>query len=172
MANCNNCNKKIGLFTKSEKIISDVYCIPCFTSLGYKDLMAIKSSLMSADEAANPEKYFSGASQLIKILNERKPLYDQMAVIFKPTRVHRYLNLHHQLDIEIDDESQMICIIKTYDKSYIRFSDFLDFTPGAGQFYYLKYKKIFGNEGFEQINTTAKDFDQMRSFFDGLKPKN
>jgi hypothetical protein len=128
------------------------------------------------EECIYPEKHFSSVSEVIKVLKERKTLYDQMATAFKPTCEYKYFGGGNaKLDIEVDEQAQIICFAKENSKTYFRFSDFININKMIA--YPWKYTiqfKIFGKETnilIDTRNSSNTDENKLLAFFDSIKPK-
>jgi len=174
MAVCYNCNKKIGFFESSRKAFGKKICFPCIDNLGY-------NNCLSTNESLYPEKHFKNFEQLLQILKERKLLYDQMDKMFKQTCEFKDLDLDlgGQLDLKIDENSKIICIVKRSAKIYFNYSDFIKIeeldnrwknVPGQVLFFhYFIYYNLFGSENILIINKNAKNTEEAAQFFKNLK---
>jgi hypothetical protein len=163
MAICYNCNQKIGIFANHRKILGEKLCDSCVTLLGI-------NNCLTTDESVYPEKHFSDISNFIQVLKDRKPLYDQMATAFKSTREYKNLGSSGKLDIEIDEQSQIICISRLNSRQFFRFFDFIGLTGTVGKHYMFRYK-MFENENSFFIDTYAQELENALVFFNGIKPE-
>ena len=165
MANCCNCEKKLGFGAPSRKIIGRKLCTSCCDALGI-------NNYLTTDESAYPDKHFSSADALIQALKERKPMQEQMAAAFKPTRKFTSLD-NSNLSIEIDEQSQLICttsqhsITNQYSRKYYHFSDYLG--SEKSNIYYLLSFNFYGKKNSVIISAHRIESDEALSFINGIK---
>ena len=159
MANCCNCEKKLGFGAQSRKIIGQKLCAACCTAIG------INNCLTSA-EGAHPDKHFPSSDALIQALKERKPMQEHMAATFKPSRKFTSLD-NTDLNIEIDEQSQLICTANQNKRKYYHYTDYLG--SEKSDMYYLLRFNFYGKEDSVIISAHRIESDKALSFIDGIK---
>lgn len=165
---CYHCGVKKSGFTQfPSKYVGQKICVTCCDQLGLNRLLTTKESLN-----AHKKNHYQSFEQVVQLVNQRRPAYDQMAAAFRPNRQIRCSNGDA---IEIDDQSQLVGLEKN--RILFPFADFIrienvdnskTFQPGqVRMFHFFVYYRIFGQEN---VFITPNHDKEVWTFFTSLQP--
>ena len=169
MAICYHCKeKKSGFSQFPSKYVGQKICFSCVKKLGLDYLLTTEES-----NKAREKNHYQSFEQLIQIVNERRPIYDKMDAAFQKTREFKCGNYN---TIEIDESSELICIVKNSNRFYFSYSDFIrienvdnteNFLPGQLRMSnFFIYYKLFGSNN---VFITDNENSDLFSFFSSIQ---